>query len=759
MANVLFRRGTQEYINNNVPISDGQVVFNETDQAIYVDSTINGSVVRKRYAGGNLSRSDIDMTLSTTSENPVANKVVTNAIGDLPSLQTDVKTNLVGAINEVNAHADTAQSNIDTEATARANADTTLQGNIDAEATARANADATLQNNIDAEATARANAITAEATARQTADNTLQGNINSEASTRASADSNLQSQINQIIAPSGEAPSAAEVQNARIGADGVTYDTLGNAIRGQVTDLKSAINRIGLFDLLNDASFYPRLSEYFEKNGNVITLKNYSGGSNYVAINVPIEQNTNYTIMEHHENTLETSIYAFSELPLTHATNSYIGETSFSDVVTANSGNNNFLIIIFQISSVTNNTNISLSIFNSDTTIVDNYAPIEAINLFDKDKCANGYYVDYLTGNLMAIEGYSVSNYIKVEENEQYTINVGAPVNGVQQMAWYDKNGVYISGLSNEGIAFETTVLSPANSKYLRWTINNSTLDTTQIQKGDHFTGYISSKIKQIPKEYIPYENIVEVGTGKEYTSILKALKETDDKTEIHVLAGNYDVYQEYIDYYGSNFWTNYSGYSGANDDFYRGLWISNGRKIKFDPKAIIYFENNNISNIGTYFSVFATGENAEIDGANVVYSGVRYAIHDDYASKAGTNIYKNCVFDGNPAANAVIGAGCGNDNTYIIDNCVFLNNLGLHDISYHNDANGNIAAKSKIIVKNCYGHRRCAFRWYGNSQEITDCIVSSCHFGEIVCQEYDSSQPYENMRLFNYCNEVEQQQ
>ena len=54
----------------------------------------------------------------------------------------------------------------------------------------------------------------------------------------------MQSQINQIIAPSGEAPSAAEVQNARIGADGVTYDTLGGAIRGQVTDLKSAINEL-----------------------------------------------------------------------------------------------------------------------------------------------------------------------------------------------------------------------------------------------------------------------------------------------------------------------------------------------------------------------------------------------------------------------------------------------------------------------------------------------------------------------------------
>lgn len=46
----------------------------------------------------------------------------------------------------------------------------------------------------------------------------------------------MQSQINQIVAPSGKAPSGAEVQNARIGADGVTYDTLGTAIRTQVNN-------------------------------------------------------------------------------------------------------------------------------------------------------------------------------------------------------------------------------------------------------------------------------------------------------------------------------------------------------------------------------------------------------------------------------------------------------------------------------------------------------------------------------------------
>ncbi len=47
-------------------------------------------------------------------------------------------------------------------------------------------------------------------------------------------------QIAQLVAPSGEAPSAAEVTDARVGVDGATYTSLGDAVRGQVDDLKNA---------------------------------------------------------------------------------------------------------------------------------------------------------------------------------------------------------------------------------------------------------------------------------------------------------------------------------------------------------------------------------------------------------------------------------------------------------------------------------------------------------------------------------------
>lgn len=92
-------------------------------------------------------------------------------------------------------------------------------------------------------ATTNAN-LTSEANTRASADATLQSNISAEASTRSTQDAVLQAEIDQLIAPTGEAPSAAEVQNARIGVDGTTYDTLGNAIRGQVGDLKNALNNV-----------------------------------------------------------------------------------------------------------------------------------------------------------------------------------------------------------------------------------------------------------------------------------------------------------------------------------------------------------------------------------------------------------------------------------------------------------------------------------------------------------------------------------
>ena len=66
---------------------------------------------------------------------------------------------------------------------------------------------------------------------------TVMADLGAEINARQSGDSLLQSEIDQLVAPTGTAPNPAEIENARIGADGVTYTTLGDAIRTQVGNL------------------------------------------------------------------------------------------------------------------------------------------------------------------------------------------------------------------------------------------------------------------------------------------------------------------------------------------------------------------------------------------------------------------------------------------------------------------------------------------------------------------------------------------
>lgn len=70
----------------------------------------------------------------------------------------------------------------------------------------------------------------------------------------------LNARINNIIA-GGDAPSEAEIVDARLGADGVTYPSLGDAIRGQVSDLKSDLALVELTNWQNNKGITTLVNE------------------------------------------------------------------------------------------------------------------------------------------------------------------------------------------------------------------------------------------------------------------------------------------------------------------------------------------------------------------------------------------------------------------------------------------------------------------------------------------------------------------
>lgn len=123
--------------------------------------------------------------------------------------------------------------------------------------------------------------INAETAARQAADSSLNEALMTEEQSRISSDDLLSTRIDEIIAPSGEAPSAAEVTDARIGANGKTYSSLGTAIRTQITDIKSAlahgVDNGGLIIYLN-------LGEYITTNGVITPTTEDWACTNYIDI-------------------------------------------------------------------------------------------------------------------------------------------------------------------------------------------------------------------------------------------------------------------------------------------------------------------------------------------------------------------------------------------------------------------------------------------------------------------------------------------
>lgn len=146
------------------------------------------------------------------------------AIEEDASLYQQYTDAMQGTIAEV-------KSDLTREITDRNDAIIDVYSSISNEASARTQADNTLQSHINNEASARTQA-----------DNTLQSHINSEVSARTQADATINARIDNIVSPSGSAPSAAEVTDARVGADGTTYNNLGAAIRTQIKNLDDSLS-------------------------------------------------------------------------------------------------------------------------------------------------------------------------------------------------------------------------------------------------------------------------------------------------------------------------------------------------------------------------------------------------------------------------------------------------------------------------------------------------------------------------------------
>ena len=92
-------------------------------------------------------------------------------------------------------------------------------------------------------------------------------------------------------------------------------------------------------------------------------------------------------------------------------------------------------------------------------------------NLVNPELFITGGYISNSNGTVQPSETLSYMDFLEVEPNTEYYIT---PNQSNNWGAWYDSNKAFISGLSNYGVK-----TAPANAKYLRCTLYDSTYATT----------------------------------------------------------------------------------------------------------------------------------------------------------------------------------------------------------------------------------------------------------------------------------------
>lgn len=305
----------------------------------------------------------------------------------------------------------------------------------------------------------------------------------------------MNSRIDNIIAPAGGAPSAEEVVDARLGADGTTYGTLGTSIRTQVNELSNDIdyNKDKIRSAIvstNLAYNYDFVDGYLQGDGSIGKDSDHVT-SDYIfvhgASSICINSAVRYALYSENKSLLQV-----------------ISPTSTSNVIIPVGSN------VFHIRYTTEkaNRNGSILMETSDPNDLDDIAwkfrnswpsdMVSEVFVLNNEIYNQTFVEGYLSGNGSGINStpyYFTSDYISTRGAKSIVINKAL------RYALYDSDKNVVLTGSNPG----TNILLPLgnNVSYMRFTIDKHDRDSSAV--------LLSNNVNDLNKTFTVYDAVNEI--------------------------------------------------------------------------------------------------------------------------------------------------------------------------------------------------------------------------------------------------------